>query len=123
MVCLHTGFAQALLKMDGNPDIEAPNSIGAVLDGSDERLLRWVDETGLVTLIADNYAVESLPGRARAGRHPFLPLHEHCLFKLGVHLGELWYLSELAAGSGRLGATASCSRRHPCDCRAQSVRR
>jgi hypothetical protein len=26
-----------------------------------------------------------------------LPLHEHCLFKLGVPLGELWYLSELAA--------------------------
>ena len=26
-----------------------------------------------------------------------LPLHELCLFKLGIHLGELWYLSELAA--------------------------
>ena len=26
-------------------------------------------------------------------------LHEHCLFKNGIHLGELWYLSELA---GRL---------------------
>ncbi|MGB3595516.1 MAG: cyclase family protein, partial [Pseudomonas neustonica] len=25
-----------------------------------------------------------------------LPLHEHCLFKLGIHLGELWYLTELA---------------------------
>jgi hypothetical protein len=23
-------------------------------------------------------------------------LHAHCLFKLGVNLGELWYLSELA---------------------------
>ncbi len=26
-----------------------------------------------------------------------LPLHRHCLFRLGVHLGELWYLSALAA--------------------------
>src|SRR5438067_894415 len=25
------------------------------------------------------------------------PLHEHCLFKLGIMLGELWYLTELAA--------------------------
>jgi len=25
-----------------------------------------------------------------------LPLHTHCLFKLGIHLGELWYLEELA---------------------------
>jgi hypothetical protein len=23
-------------------------------------------------------------------------LHAHCLFKLGVYLGEIWYLSELA---------------------------
>ena len=25
-----------------------------------------------------------------------LPLHHHCLFKLGVHLGELWYFEDLA---------------------------
>ena len=30
-------------------------------------------------------------------RGPQLPLHEHCLVKLGIHLGELWYLTELAA--------------------------
>jgi hypothetical protein len=75
-----------------------------VLDGSDGRLRRWVDESGLAVLIADNYAVEAVPGTAREGRHPFLPLHELCLFKLGIHLGELWYLHELATwlrGTGR----------------------
>ena len=25
-----------------------------------------------------------------------LPLHEHCLFKLGIHLGEIWHLTPLA---------------------------
>ena len=25
-----------------------------------------------------------------------MPLHAHCLFKLGVPLGEIWFLSELA---------------------------
>jgi hypothetical protein len=25
-----------------------------------------------------------------------MPLHEHCLFKNGIHLGEMWYLTELA---------------------------
>jgi kynurenine formamidase len=25
-----------------------------------------------------------------------LPLHDRCLFKLGVHLGELWWLKDLA---------------------------
>jgi hypothetical protein len=51
-----------------------------------------------VALISDNYAVENHPGTTPAqGNYPILPLHHHCLFKLGVHLGELWYLAELAA--------------------------
>jgi hypothetical protein len=36
--------------------------------------------------------------------HDMLPLHEHCLFKLGIHLGELFWLSDLASylrGAGR----------------------
>jgi hypothetical protein len=111
MVCLHTGFSTALLAMGGDPDLDRLSQTGAVLDGSDERLQRWVDESGLAVLIADNYAVEAVPGAAREGRHPFLPLHELCLFKLGIHLGELWYLEELAqwlrkAGRNRFLLTA-----------------
>ena len=37
-------------------------------------------------------------------RRPLVPLHELCLFKLGVHLGELWWLSDLndhMRGAGR----------------------
>ncbi len=55
---------------------------------------------GLVVLPAPP---ASGPGGDTA-RHPAcdgacaaLPLHQHCLFKLGIHLGELWHLSELAA--------------------------
>ena len=72
-----------------------------MLDGHDKKLLDWVTDTGLVALISDNLAVErssSLGADPRMGdKGPSLPLHEHCLFKLGVHLGELWYLTELAA--------------------------
>ena len=50
----------------------------------------------MAALIADNYAVEALPAGSGSGNCATLPLHEHCLFKLGVNLGELWYLSELA---------------------------
>jgi hypothetical protein len=35
-------------------------------------------------------------GGGGAERHALLPLHELCLFKLGVHLAELWYFGELA---------------------------
>ena len=52
---------------------------------------------GLAALIADNYAVEIIPTRlTRSKPHALMPLHEHCLFKNGIHLGEMWYLSELA---------------------------
>ena len=56
---------------------------------------------GIVAIAADNLAVErssTLGADPRLPhRGPALPLHEHCLVKLGIHLGELWYLTELAA--------------------------
>ncbi len=97
MVCLHTGFAEVLLEMRKEPDIEVLRGACAVLDGRDERLLEWITRSGLAALIADNYAVEAVPARPGEGRHAALPLHQHCLFKLGIPLGELWYLSALAA--------------------------
>lgn len=96
MVCLHTGFAQMLLEMKRTPDAHALENSCAVLDGRDPRLLQWVTDSGLVALIADNYAVEAHPPASQPPRCANLPLHEHCLFKLGVHLGEIWHLTPLA---------------------------
>lgn len=96
MVCLHTGFAHALLAQDRNPTAEVLDGIGAELDGRDEKLLDWITDSGLATLISDNAAVEALPAGHTDGCCAALPLHEHCLFKLGIHLGELWHLTPLA---------------------------
>lgn len=98
MVCLHTGFAQRILEMNRDPDPDLLHNMCSVLDGRDDRLKNWITDSGLSVLIADNYAVEALPARPGdadtccAG----LPLHEHCLFKNGIHLGELWHLTPLA---------------------------
>ena len=96
IVCLHTGFAQMLLDMERQPDASALGEACAALDGRDTMLLNWITDVGLAALVADNYAVEALPPERTEGPCATLPLHEHCLFKLGVNLGELWYLSELA---------------------------
>jgi len=98
MVLLHTGFSTQLLAMGREPDAQRLAATGATLDGRDERLLQWITDSGLAALCADNYAVEQLPAREIAGDtpRPALPLHEHCLFKLGVPLGELWWLQDLA---------------------------
>jgi kynurenine formamidase len=103
MVCIHTGFADTLLAMNRNPDVERLHATGSGLDGHDSRLLNWITDTRLACLVADNPAVELVVPKLASGsqpgtpmRQPRLPLHEHCLFKNGIHLGELWYLTELA---------------------------
>ncbi len=96
MVCLHTGFAQLVLEMRRKPDLKVLGESSAVLDGRDEKLLQWITDSGLSALIADNEAVEALSASSPSGCCAALPLHEHCLFKLGVHLGELWHLTPLA---------------------------
>jgi hypothetical protein len=97
MVAVHTGFGDVLLELKKKPTPEAVATLGAGLDGRDQRLLRWITDSGLSILVSDNIGVEYFPPKPGGpGKHVRLPLHEHCLFKLGIHLGELWYLSELA---------------------------
>lgn len=100
IVCVHTGLGQLIREAEGRLDSSIKTK-SAVLDGHDKRLLEWITDSGLAAIAADNLAVErssTLGVDPRAPhRGPQLPLHEHCLFKLGIHLGELWYLTELAA--------------------------
>lgn len=97
MLLLHTGFGARIMEMAGKPDVEVLQNACAVLNGRDAALQDWVRDSGVAALISDNYAVEGLPSKPGAGeRYAALPLHELCLFKLGLPLGELWYLSALA---------------------------
>jgi kynurenine formamidase len=110
VLLLHTGFARAVLDQGGRPTAEALQ-VGAVLDGADPGLRRWIADSGVAAIAADNYGVEAVPSPGAGEGDPALPLHELCLFRLGVHLGELWWLTELAghlraAGRSRLLLTA-----------------
>lgn len=99
ILVIRTGFAEMVLEMAGQPDAEKLHHSCCALDGRDIRLLQWITDSGIAALAADNYAVERYPARpapAGAGAVPMLPLHHHCLFKLGLPLGELWYLRDLA---------------------------
>jgi len=96
ILCLHTGYGDELMKMKGTPDPERLHNMCAALDGADEALQNWLSETRIAALVADNFAVERHePGVMPQGCH-FLPLHNHCLFKRGIPLGELWLLTPLA---------------------------
>ena len=97
ILCLHTGLAGIALNLQPTDDHQVLRNSCAVLDGTDDALLRWISASGIAAIAADNYAVEErrqvLPENTQGA---LLPLHEHCLFKLGLPLGEMWYLSELA---------------------------
>jgi kynurenine formamidase len=97
LVCFRTGFGTKLMAMNRKPDAKALFATTSSLDGRDSRLLQWVTDSGAVALISDNYAVEATPARpCLDAMCSTLPLHAHCLFRLGCYLGEMWYLTELA---------------------------
>ena len=98
MLLLHTGFATKVLEWDRDPD---PRELftTVLLPRRPRRGAARVDRR-LADLGAGGRQLRGR-GPARQGpdpsRHSFLPIHHLCLFKLGVPLGELWYLHELAA--------------------------
>jgi hypothetical protein len=98
-MCLYTGWADLVLAMNRQPDFDKLKNSCAVLDGNDEKLKQWISDSGLVAICADNLGVEAVASAATAGggpKHSMMPLHEHCLFKLGIFFGEMWYFGELA---------------------------
>ena len=98
ILLLHTGFATKVLEWGREPDPARIQAMCSFLDGRDEALLDWIAGSQIAALVADNYAVEGLRARDRdESRHSFLPVHHLCLFRLGVPLGEMWYLHQLAA--------------------------
>ncbi len=98
ILLLHTGYATRILEWERAPDPRELFTTCTYLDARDPALLEWIAESQISALVADNYAVEGLLGKDRdPSRHSFLPIHNLCLFRLGVPLGEMWYLHELAA--------------------------
>ena len=96
ILCLWTGLDQMILRMKGNPD-NSINEACAVLNGFDNKLLNWIIDSGVAAIASDNLAVEAVGKKVPEGtKGSNLPIHELCLFRLGVHLGELWQLCDLA---------------------------
>lgn len=97
VLCFRTGFDRALLARYQDPAAPFDQHRCSGLDGTDPKILQWVTDCGAAALVSDNEAVELLPEPgALHGRGTRIPLHNLCLFKLGVPLGEMFLLSDLA---------------------------
>lgn len=96
-LCLRTGLADMIVEAGDSADPAVIFKSCPAIDGRDQRLLDWITDSGLVAICADNFSVERYPSKkSSAAQHAAWPLHEHCLFKRGIHIGELWILSGLA---------------------------
>jgi kynurenine formamidase len=94
---IYTGFDRLVLDRETRGDDTPLTLAGCALDGSDERLLQWITDSGIVAICSDNVAVETLGAILSPEPAPIrLPIHDLCLFRQGIFLGELWYLEQLA---------------------------
>jgi hypothetical protein len=83
--------------MKKNPNEHDLHNTFACLDGRDQKLHNWIRDSGIAVMIADNYGIEDVGTPLPSGTNPIamLPLHELCIFKLGIHIGEMFYLTAL----------------------------
>lgn len=107
IVCLRTGYAEALWDMGENVDREKISRTGSVLDGSDPAMIEWVTNTPMAAICSDNLGIEEEHGNCKGelpnNGYTMFPLHHTCLFKLGLHMAELWYFRELGEWLGANG--------------------
>jgi kynurenine formamidase len=61
----------------------------------------WVKATKIAAIAADNIALERIPNEIAP--IVLVPLHGNLLRDLGVYIGEIWWLEELAADCARDG--------------------
>ncbi len=96
MLVIRTGLDRIILDMKKSPEAHVLHNSCAGLNGRDSRLLQWITDSGLSVIVSDNIGVEYEPNPTDQVPYARAPLHEYCLFKNGIHLGELWLLSPLA---------------------------
>jgi kynurenine formamidase len=95
-ILLHTGFAAWYF--------EQPSQVKARLHGNPatpgvahtEAMCEYLWNSHAAAIASDTFAVESFPPDRGAQAHPFGFLHNMLIGQLGLALGELWWLADLA---------------------------
>lgn len=102
LLMIRTGWLSAYRAAGGLPPEARDMPPSAGLEGSED-VARFLWDAGLCAVAADNPAVEVLPSDPAIGS-----LHRRLIPGLGMPLGELWDLDELAAECSRRGSYETC---------------
>ena len=101
VVMIHTGWAEWYLGLSAEQRAKVVRAGRYTGLEQSRELLRWVWDTGIAVLATDSFAVEVMPPVAGTPFAATSPddrgmMHQELIAKLGVILGELWRLDELA---------------------------
>ena len=99
ILCFWTGLDELILSNSKKENPKLINSC-AVLDGWDHKLLDWIKNSKIAAIVSDNLAIEAIGKEIPADHNgSYLPLHNQCLFKSGIHLGSFGIWLILLIGS------------------------
>lgn len=108
LILIHTGWSQWYLDADPQDRRLVRENRRATGFAQDRALLEWLWDHQIALFATDTFAVEVLPVLPTSPFHESAPedhgmMHQELIAKLGVPLGELWNLTELAADSWATG--------------------
>tara|TARA_Y100000310_G_scaffold271183_1_gene285567 strand:- start:2404 stop:3420 length:1017 start_codon:yes stop_codon:yes gene_type:complete len=92
VVILRTGFVPGYYEVEGA--IERMAYVAGPHTGIGDDVVGWIVQQDIAGIAADNVALEVLPNPIPERT---LAIHGHLLRDLGVYIGEIWWLEELAA--------------------------
>ena len=96
IILLHTGFAAWYVQQPRRVKSQLHGNVAAPGLEHTEAVCEYLWNSHAAAIASDTYGVEVFPADASAQAHPFGFLHNMLIGQLGMALGELWWLSDLA---------------------------
>jgi len=96
IILLHTGFAAWYVQQARQVKNRLHGNVTAPGIEHTEAVCEYLWNSHAAAIASDTYGVEVFPADASPQAHPFGFLHNMLIGQLGMALGELWWLSDLA---------------------------
>jgi len=95
-ILLHTGFAAWYFEQPSQVKTRLHGNVAAPGVAHTEAMCEYLWNSHASAVASDTFAVEAFPADRSAQTHPFGFLHNMLIGQLGLALGELWWLADLA---------------------------
>jgi kynurenine formamidase len=97
IMLLNTGFAAWYVEQPAGVRNRLHGNVAAPGLAHTEAICEYLWNSHVAGIASDTFGVEVFPADRSPGAHPFGFLHNMLIGQLGMALGELWWLADLAA--------------------------